>query len=540
MLAGLVQSPSNYDPLVYPNDAKTRRDEVLDSMAKYGSITPAQATSAKATPLSLKPSRPKEGCITAGNGEAFFCDYVEHIFLKDPAFGQTADARQALWDQGGLKIHTTIDPKVQKSLIKSVTKHVYATDTAATAMTIIQPGTGKILGMGQSRPYGNGAGKGVTTLNYNVDASMGGAAGFQTGSTFKPITAAAALEQGITMNQMYDAPVEADYPAMTDCDGNNVPAQPGDRNDSKSLFGPMNMPYAMANSVNTYFVPLEADAKLCNVVKMMNKLGITTQAGHQYNKKTKSYQKNLAPIAQVASLTLGTNSLTPMQMANVYATFAAHGLYCSPTAITSVTTLAGKFLRVPSPNCNQVMSPTTADDITGMLNKTVDDGTGKPAGFTDGRPAAGKTGTTDGSAQVWFVGYTPELAGATVISDTASTTQHLDDGQSIGGNVYGYNNVFGGTVAGPIWRDAMSGALAGVPFGDFASVNIPSPVTHDSGKGKPGTTAGATAGTTAGATAGTIGGKPAGGTTAGVLGGLIGGLNGGGKNGGAGGGPGGH
>ncbi len=469
LLAGLVQSPSSYDPITNPVAAKARRDTVLDAMARYHSITPAQAKAAEATPLKLKTSLP-QGCTNAKNGEAFFCDYVEHLVLQDPAFGATPEIRQELWDQGGLKIHTTLEPKDQKAVQAAVTGHVDAGDKAAAAMTIVQPGTGKILAMGQSRPYGTGKAADQTTLNYNVDQSMGGGGGFQTGSTFKPITAAAALEQGISMSQSYKSPYTEDYPQMTDCQGNTLLAQPGDRNDEKSLVGPFNMTQAMEKSVNTYFVPLEAQAGLCNVVKMMNKLGIKTQALETYDKKTKTYE--LAPIEQVQSLTLGTNNLTPLEMANVYATFAARGTYCSPTAITSVTGPNGKSIGVPQANCTQAMSQTTADDITTMLNGVVEDGTGTPVKFADGRPSAGKTGTTDGSKQVWFVGYTPELAGATVISDTGAKVTDLDDGQSIGGHIPYV--VTGGGLAGPVWHDAMSGALAGVPFGEFNLVQLPS------------------------------------------------------------------
>ncbi|WP_157623728.1 transglycosylase domain-containing protein [Streptacidiphilus jeojiense] len=441
MLAGMVQSPSNYDPLLYAPAATTRRNEVLDAMAKYGSITAAQAAVYKAKPLGLKVSRPKEGCITARNGEQFFCDYVEHIFLSNPVFGQTAQARQALWDRGGLDIHTTIDPKVQTALQKSVTSHVHADEKAATAMTIIQPGTGKIMGMGQSRPYGNGSSAGVTTLNYNVDRTMGGGGGFPTGSTVKPITAAAALENGIGMDQTYDAPFTEPYPAMTDCKGNHLRevTNPPDMNDSTTLVGPFNMPTAMAKSVNTYFVPLEKDAGLCNVV---------------------------------------------------------------------------------------------ADAITTMLKGVVEDGTGAADGFTDGRPSAGKTGTTNEHLQVWFVGFTPQLSGATVVSDTGAKLTPLYDGQTIGGTSYGKDEVFGSTIAGPIWHDAMDDALRGVGFRYFHTVSLPAPVktkaqqAKDKNKNK---TGGTTAGTTTGTTAGTTGTTTAGTTgTTGTTGtNLIGGLTGG-------------
>lgn len=116
----------------------------------------------------------------------------------------------------------------------------------------------------------------------------------------------------------------------------------------------------------------------------------------------------------------------------------------------------GKPINVPQSQCSQVMSTQTADQVTTMLKGVVQDGTGSPAGLSD-RDSAGKTGTTNDSKQVWFVGYTPELSGATVVTDTDNPRPL--DGQSIGGTVVG--QAFGGTLAGPIWRDTMSGALQG-------------------------------------------------------------------------------
>ncbi|MGK4583853.1 transglycosylase domain-containing protein [Kitasatospora sp. HPMI-4] len=453
LLAGLEQSPTNYDPTVHPTQAKQRRDTVLRKMAEMGHITQQQAQDAINSDLDLKVTRPHQGCITAQLGEGFFCDYVHRTVLSNPAFGRTADERQALWSRGGLQIHTTLLPKDQKAVQDAVTNHADATDKPAAVMTLVQPGTGKILGMAQSRPYG--VDDNQTQINLNVPKSMGGGLGYPTGSTFKPIVAAAALEAGYGMSTSYNTPYSIPWPTMTDCSG-KVWKNLGDvHNDATTLAGNFSMPDAMAQSVNTYFAELEHGAGLCNVAQMANKLGITQQAGGE-------------KLAVVPSMVLGSNDLTPLEMAEVYATFAAHGTYCSPTAITSVTAPGGKSLSVPQADCTQAMTPDTADSITYMLKGVVQDGTGKTVGLSD-RDNAGKTGTTNDSKQVWFVGYTPDLAGATVVGDTVSPKPL--EGQRMGGDYL--SNVFGGTVAGPIWKEAMEGSLANVAPSSFTSIQPP-------------------------------------------------------------------
>ncbi|MGW1072039.1 transglycosylase domain-containing protein [Streptomyces sp. NPDC002537] len=449
LLAGLVQSPTAYDPITAPRLAKERRDTVLRTMARYGTITRARSLQAIGTPLGLRVSAPRQGCAAASDGAGFFCDYVRRVVLGDPAFGRTAAQRQALWQQGGLEIHTTLVPKAQQALRRSVASHVLTTDRAAAAMAVVQPGTGRIVAMGQSRDYGVGAHR--TQIDLGVGTRMGGGLGFPTGSVFKPVVAAAALENGIRPSRKYPSPYSMPWPAMTDCAGKTYPEAGEVHNDSPSLVGPFAMPEAMAKSVNTYFARLEADTGLCEVATTAARLGITAQADG-------------SPLQVVPSLTLGTNDLTPLDVAGVYATFAAHGTYCSPVAVTSVTTADGHELSVPRADCHRALSAGTADAVTGMLKGVVEDGTGRPAGL-GGRDSAGKTGTTDSSKQVWFAGYTPELSGAVVVGDT-ERPQDLD-GQSIGGSVVA--RAFGGTLAGPVWRDAIAGALDGEPSGGLAS-----------------------------------------------------------------------
>ncbi|QMU74644.1 penicillin-binding protein [Streptacidiphilus sp. PB12-B1b] len=553
MLAGLEQSPSAYDPTVNPQAATQRRNTVLAAMATYGTITQAQAAKAEAAPLGLKVTWPKTGCITAQKGEGFFCNYVKNIVLQDPAFGATSDAREALWNAGGLQIHTTLNPKDQAAEEKAVSDHAYPSDAAAAATSMVQPGTGDILAMAQSRPYGTG--KNETEINYNVNALYGGAQGFQTGSVFKAITAATALSQGIPLSYEINSVVSGDYPEMTDCSGHVMPEQPGMENDDDTKYGNINMVKAMADSVNTYFVPLEQQVGLCNVVHMAQSFGLGYQG--TLNKSG----TGLLPISQTQTLTLGVNSLTPLQIANAYAAFAADGMYCNATAITRVTNAAGKNLPVPSPDCHQAVTPSVAEGVNTLLASVVsDEGTGATVGipWSD----AGKTGTTNSENQAWFAGYTKQISDATVMTNPNYPTSYSLDHTTIGG-VY-YDTAYGYLTSGPIWKQAMMAAMSGLP--DITLDFAPSP---GGGGSQSSTTGGTTGGTTTstggngnntggngntggntggnsngnnggtnGTTTGFTGGGGAGGTNGGTVG-AAGGTGGGGRNGGAGGAPGG-
>ncbi|KQV18862.1 MULTISPECIES: transglycosylase domain-containing protein [unclassified Kitasatospora] len=458
-LAGLVQNPTSYDPLLHPQATQTRRNTVISKLLENKHITEAQAKEATAAPLNLKYKEPLNGCITAQAGMGFFCDYVRHVVKQDPAFGKSTADRQRLWSQGGLKIYTTIDPEKQAAANKAVTTKVYANDSVAAAATMIKPGTGEILAMSQSRPYGLDTKQYQMVLNLNVDKAMGGGNGFSPGSTFKPIVAAAALEAGTPLTQEYPSEYKIPYPTMSTCTGTekNIKGETV-ANESKSEVGPYQLKEAMAKSVNTYFVQMEQAIGLCPVKQMANKLGI----------------KNLAsgePLLEVASMVLGTQEVSPMTMANVYATFAARGKYCSPIAVKSVVNSAGTQLPVPQANCTQVMSETTADGINSLLLGVTEKGTGSSLQLSDGRQIAGKTGTTDFRNAAWFTGYTPELATSVWLGGPTVNTSMKDI--RIGGKYF--ESVYGATGPGPIWQMAMQGALAGAPKGTFQTVNIPDP-----------------------------------------------------------------
>ncbi|GAA0372182.1 transglycosylase domain-containing protein [Streptomyces blastmyceticus] len=472
LLAGIVQSPSRYDPVNAPKEATKRRNTVLQRMAELKNITPAQAAAAQAKPLQLKVTRPKSGCITAVDGAGFFCDYVRETFLQDPAFGKTKEARAKRWNEGGMTIRTTLDPQTQKSVQKSISDHVYQNDSVATAVSIVEPGTGKVLGMGQSRPYGFGENQ--TQINFSADHAQGGSTyGFQTGSTFKPILAAAALEEGISPNKVYGSPFQMAYPdSVETCDGtwrNSEGATVS--NENRSEVGPYGMREATAKSVNTYFIQMIGDIGTCPVTKMAAKLGLKPASGKKMD--------------QVPSIALGTQGMSPLKMAAAYAAFANGGKYCTPVLINSATDPNGKSINVPKTQCSRAMSEETANTVNTLLKGVVEDGTGKQAGL-DGRDSAGKTGTTDSRHAAWFVGYTPNMAGAVWVGGPGKDVEM--EGITIGG-VY-HDKVYGGDTPGPIWRDAMTGALDGKPaptFDSVGSISDAAPQGRDNGGTDPAT-----------------------------------------------------
>ncbi|MGW2373392.1 transglycosylase domain-containing protein [Kitasatospora sp. NPDC001683] len=475
MLAGLVQNPSQYDPKLHPVAAQKRRDTVIDKMLENKHITAEQAKAAKAAPLGLDYRDPQNGCITAQAGMGFFCDYVRHVVKQDPTFGKTAAERKKLWDTGGLNIYTTLDPDKQAAAQNAVSTKVYVTDPVSAAMTMVEPGTGKILAMAQTRPYGLAKEKNQTVVNLNVDAAMGGGIGFQPGSNFKPIVAAAALEAGLPPTQQYDSPNRMDWPTMKTCDGTWKNLNKGKKegvipNESPREKGPYDLKEAMALSVNTYFVQMEQEIGLCAVKQMADKLGVTGKASGD-------------PLQEVPALGLGTQEVSPLTMADVYATFAARGNYCAPLAINRITTVDGKDVPVTPVRCNQVMSQDTADVINSvLLGVTEKGGTARDLRLDDDRQIAGKTGTSDEKKSAWFTGYTGNLVGSVWLGSPGTKVPMRNI--RIGGEYQ--PEVFGATGPGPIWQKAMSDAVRTMPDKEFTTVYIPDPVRHDQGCGTPG------------------------------------------------------
>ncbi len=455
-LAGLVQSPVGYDPLINPEDSETRRNAVLAKMESLDYITPEQYQKAVAKPVKsyLEPKKISNGC--AESKYPFYCDYAVKQILNDPNYGKTVQDREDFLKRGGLVIHTAMQPKAQAAATNAVMNTIPPKDPSkkGTAIAMVNPPTGEVVALAQNRLWGT-KGKGRTTYNYAVDQKDGGTTGMQAGSTFKIFTLAAAMEAGFSPFTVLDSSDDKNFPAGPwGCtDGNYFGAYTVSNSTSSGQF---NMLQGTAFSVNTYFVGLEQQVGLCRTVDIAQRTGMSLANG--------------AELPLVQSFTLGSVEVSPLALATSYATMANHGVYCKPHAITRIVDEQSSEKKVVSkvdPQCRAAVSREVADSVTAILTHVVDGGipgrTG--AAMSLGRDATGKTGTTDSSAAVWFAGYTPELAAAVWVGDPRGGFQYPMKNVYINGSYYG--QVFGSSLPGPIWKQAMLGALSETPPKSF-------------------------------------------------------------------------
>jgi membrane peptidoglycan carboxypeptidase len=445
-LAGIVQQPTAFDPTRNPELSLERRNTVLSRMQDVGYATPQQVAEAKATKLGLKVGKNTgNGCQTSG--VPFFCDFVLKTILNDKAFGAEKDERLRLLLRGGLTIKTTLDRKMQSAAQRAIKNYVNPRDKVASALASVEPGSGEVKAIAVSRAFGDG--KGQIKYNPATDRAYGGSNGFQAGSSFKPFVAAAALEKGIPFGYRIYSPFKKTIGDVEACNG-TLKDEWSPRNETTSENGSYTLQTGMAGSINTYFAQLEERTGVCRPATIARELGMTRADGK--------------PLQQVKSFTLGTNEVSPLAMAEAFATFAARGEHCNAIAITSVVDNQGRRLKVPQADCEQVLDQDIADGVNALLQGVMTAGTGRRAAI--GRPAAGKTGTTNKRVSAWFVGYTPQLATAVWAGNPSPPPGGYPMyNRTIGGRFYA--SVCGGCLPGPIWREMMSDAMRGLPEKDF-------------------------------------------------------------------------
>ncbi len=408
MLAGLPQSPNYYSPLTNYKAGKARQAVVLGQMVKYDYIDQATADKAKDEDLGL---REKSEAAHSDNNASYFIDYVISEIAEK--YGDDAVYKD------GLKIYTTIDMKAQDAAVQAMHNlpNFYTDDKGLTqpqgALIAINPHNGYIVAMV--------GGRGDDSFNRAVLAER------QPGSAFKPFVYLAAIQDGMTQGTvMDDKKIEFNGWSPKNYEG--------------TYSGQMTLRYALQHSVNTIAVQLADAVGMRKVLNLASSLGITTLDDSKDN--------NLA-----AALGGLTNGVKPIDMAVAYGTLANGGVKVKPVAITKIVDRNGQVVEENSTEEQRVVDPKYAYVITNMLESVMSGGTG--GGASIGRPAAGKTGTTDESKDAWFVGYTPDLVAAVWMGDDYGI-ETLD-------------GITGGTVPAVIWRDFMSQALNAmeIPASDF-------------------------------------------------------------------------
>jgi len=453
MLAGIVQSPGAFDPTENPDRSRERRNVVLARMAELSVITERKAAKAEARTLGLDVQKKERGCVNST--AQFFCEYVIAWLKKDPALGKNPKARWQLIENGGLTITTSIDMRMQEATQTSVSNHVFPQEGVIGAMALIEPGTGEVKALAQSRSLGKEPGQ--TFLNYTVPKEYGDANGFQPGSTFKTFVLASAVNQGIPLNKTYHVPAEAFQPEneYETCDG---PYQSSNTwSVSNFDFAPhtVNLYTGTQGSVNTFFAELEKETGLCEPFNLARRLGI----------RLTNPKDEMRP-----AFTLGFVDVSPLELAEAYATFAARGKHCDALPVTKIEDNQGNLLKEYEPKCTQELPSPVADAVNDVLQGVMQPPSGFGQYIAPPQPSAGKTGTSSSNLSVWFAGYTPNLAGAAAVAgiNEVGDPESLD-GKIIGG-VYASSTSGSGT-AGPLWGDAFE-AIA--PFLDDEGFVAPS------------------------------------------------------------------
>ena len=407
MMAGLIQAPEGFSPFVDYEVAKGRQALVLNRMRQLDWITSEELEQAKAQPLRL-------GEITSFRSSQ--APYVTEAVMKEltDQFGEEAMAK------GGMRIQTTIDLNMQQVAEDTVADSYYrffggGAYADQIALVAIDPRTHFV------KALVGGVDHESSQFNRAVQSRR------QPGSAFKPFVYYAAFASGkFTPNSIInDASVT--YP-----DGYNYYTP---RNYDKSFMGSITLRKALETSRNIPAVKLGQSVGINRVVEIARTLGIKS------------------PMDPVISLPLGAVDLTPLELAGAYATFANYGWHSDPTLIMQVTDSNGNVILDNTPKPQLVLDPWASAALTDVLQGVITQGTATNASI--GRPAAGKTGTTDSQRDAWFVGYVPQLATAVWVGN--------DDYRPLG------SGATGGGYAAPIWRSFMIQALRDEPVESFRS-----------------------------------------------------------------------
>jgi penicillin-binding protein 1A len=418
LLAGLPQAPSVFDPFTRESEAVARRNDVLLAMLTAGYIDDARYRKAVGSPLRLR-----RGDLYTKIREPFFFGYVRDLLIKKYGVSTVRT--------GGLKVYTTIDPRFQRYAIEAIKETLPYDDDPASAIVSINPDNGAIRAMTAVAPQ-----------RKNIQFNLAAQGRRQAGSSFKTFVLAEAIEEGINPSTTSYLSAPFRWQPNPTCDESDDPNCVWEVSTYDHTYvGAVDLATATLRSDNTVYARLTLDVGPENVVDIAHRMGIKTK---------------LQPVASVG---LGSNSVSVLEMASAYATLAAGGVYSEPTAIRKVVLANGRVddqAGWGKPRRRRVFSDGVAYEVTKILERNIQAGTGTGANI--GRPAAGKTGTTDNFADAWFVGYTPNLATAVWVGYPNAQVEMT--------SVHGIR-VAGGTFPATIWNLFMSPALTGTEALDW-------------------------------------------------------------------------
>jgi len=422
LLAGLIRSPNNYDPYDHADAASSRRAAVLDKMASLHMISAQEAAGAKAASLGAVHKQASETYQAP-----YFVEAVKQQILDDPRYGagQSPAERQQNLFNGGLRVYTTVDLAKQAEAEQAVAKVLSqpAADPSA-AVVSLEPGTGDVRALVGGRDFFGGG----SQAKFNL-ATQGQR---PAGSSFKPFVLAAAVQQGISLHKLYPAPQTLDLslPRGGVWHVRNFEDEGG---------GTMDLVQATIHSINTVYARLILEVGPNEAVDVARRLGVTSH------------------LDAYPSAVLGTNDVTPLEMASAYGAIDNKGTALSPVLITKVTKADGTVLYQHQPDPRPALEPAVVDQVRTVLQGVVERGTGVAARI--GRPVAGKTGTGEQWRDAWFVGFTPELVTSVWVGFPDAQRSMVPPVTRI--------TVQGGTWPAQIWQLYMSAALAQTPVTPF-------------------------------------------------------------------------
>ncbi|MEX0789338.1 MAG: transglycosylase domain-containing protein [Actinomycetota bacterium] len=424
-LAGMIRSPERYQIDRNLEGSVALRDRVLTELQTQGLLPKEKGEAAIAEDLQAQ-FKPGMTIEVDSPRAGYFVEYVRRILIRD--FGLNDEEILA----GGLQIHTTLDLKAQDAAEAAVRTTLDRPDDPEVALVAMDP-EGRVRAMVGGREVDNIDRSRGFNFAADVNATGGGR---QAGSAFKPFALAAFLDEGKSLASTFNGagPIQLTSPQCKNADGR--PWEVG--NYANASYGAMDITAATLASVNTVY------AQMMDVVVTPNKfIEIAGRTGIEIPE----YDAGCA-------LALGTTDVTPMEMARAYTTFAQRGERPDTLVVTKITRRDGEVLVEREPNREPVLDANVADSVNYVLERNIRSGTG--TGAKIGRPAAGKTGTTQNFQNAWFAGYTPELTAIVWMGYAPNPDGHIPEMQRVRGQ-----QITGGSYPATIWRKFMSGALEG-------------------------------------------------------------------------------